>query len=408
MAGIAGRSWNIPGSGLNLYIVLVARSAIGKEAMHDGISKLICAAVEQFPGAEDYADFTDYVSGPALIKAVSQNPCFVNVAGEIGHKFLAMSKGNDPGMRSFQKMLTLLYSKSGQHGITGGLSYSNQDNNVASTRGVAFSLIGETTPNKFYESITDDMMSDGLMSRFCVIEYAGDRPPWNAAPVQQPPKALVDHMVLVLRHAELLQLSGNIPLVAFAPDAGALLDRFKAECHDAIIAAGDDESQRAVWNRAHLNALRVAALLAVGNDPFAPAVSVEQAAYAVNLVRHGASAFLRRIRAGDVGEGSDGGREQKVLELCREFLTLPADKMPFDLKDGERMRQAFIVPRNYLQRRTQRLAAFGKFKHGHTTALNVALKTAVTNGNLMEVKKEALVEQFGFHGQAFRWLASVT
>lgn len=402
MAGIAGRSWHIPDSGLNLYVVLVARSAIGKEAMHSGISKLLSAAMEQFPDAEDRVDFSDFVSGPALLKVCLDNPCFVNVAGEIGHKFLAMSKGNDPSMRSFQKVLTTLYSKSGPDGVAGGMTYSNRENNVASTRGVAFSLIGETTPGTFYEAITDAMMRDGLMSRFCVIEYAGDRPARNRVPVQRPPKALIDHTVLVMRHADVLQRAGNSPEVGFTEDARALLDRFDVECHSAIIAADDDESQRAVWNRAHLNALRISALLAVGDNPFFPTVSLDQASYAVLLVRHGASAFIRRIQAGDVGEGSDGGREQKVLALCKEFLCLPANKMPSWLKHGAEMKGVGIVPRRYLQHRTQRLTAFENHKQGHTGALNMAVKTAVTNGYLMEVKKDKLVEEYNFHGQAYR------
>ncbi len=124
-------------------------------------------------------------------------------------------------------------------------------------------------------------------------------------------------------------------------------------------------------------------MLAIGDNPFSPVVSLEHANYSLNLIRHGISAFEKRIREGDVGEGTDGGREQKVLELCREFLRLPvATRFRAWLKHGEQMQQAGIVPRKYLQQRTQRLAAFEKFKLGHTTALNMTIKTAMTNGNL--------------------------
>jgi hypothetical protein len=91
MAGICGKVWVIPKSGLNLYIVLVARSGIGKEAMHDGISDLITAALPFCPVAGNFADFTEYASGPALIKACVHNQCFVNVSGEIGHRCRAMA-----------------------------------------------------------------------------------------------------------------------------------------------------------------------------------------------------------------------------------------------------------------------------------------------------------------------------
>lgn len=402
MAGIAGRVWHIPGSGLNLYVVLVARSAIGKEAMHSGIAKVVNAASMHCPAAGNFIDFSDYVSGPALIKACSQSVSFVNVAGEIGHKFLAMAVDKDASMRSLRKVLTTLYSKSGPDGIAGGISYSAQENNIASTQAVSFSLIGETTPGTFYESITDAMMRDGFMSRFCVIEYGGDRPAKNPAPVQHPPEKLLEHIVRIMCHADLAISSNKFQEVAFSEGARAYLDRFEDECDTAIHAAGDDENVRQLWNRAHLKALRVAALLAVGDQYLNPIVTDEQAAWAITLMRHGIAAFDRRIRLGEVGEGSDGGREQKVIELCREFLLMPADKLPGWLKHGEQMRETAIVPRRYLQQRTQRLASFENFKLGHTAALNMAIKTAMTNGALLEVKKEPLSERYGFHGQAYR------
>jgi len=402
MAGIAGRQWHIPGSGLNLYVVLVARSAIGKEAMGSGIMKLVQVATRAFPEAGFYVDPNDYVSGPALIKACAQNPCFVNVASELGHKFESMAQGRDASMRTLQRTLLTLYDKSGPDAVAGGISYSNQDSNVDATQSVAFSLVGETTPGTFYESLTDAMMRNGFMSRFCVIEYRGDRPPKNRARVDEPPQALVDHMVGMMRVAGNAAAAQAYQEVTFSEGATALLTRFDDECDEAIHAAGDDENRRQLWNRAHLKALRVAALLAVGDHYLNPVVSEEQAAWAVALIRHGIAAFEKRIREGDVGEGTDGGREQKVLELCREFLTLPVSKLPNWLKNGELMQRDGIVPRKYLQQRTQRLAAFEKFKLGHAAALNMTIKTAMTNGNLMDVKKDKLVELYAFHGQAYR------
>lgn len=406
MAGICGKAWHIPGSGLNLYVVLVARSAIGKEAMHQGIMKVVRAAIGPYPQFENFVDPSDFASGPALIKACSQNSSFVNLAGEIGHKFLEMAdaKSGSPA-RMFRKVLTTLYSKSGPDDVAGGITYSNQENNVQAVQAVAFSLIGETTPGTFYQSITDSMMQDGFMSRFCVIEYRGDRPAKNVAPLQRPSESLLQHIVAIARQADFLISSLQFQQVSFSDGGRALLDRFEEECDAAIIAAGDDENQRAVWNRANLNALRVAALLAVGDNPMFPSVSEEHAAWAITLIRHGTAAFQKRIREGDIGAGTDGGREQKVLELCREFLTLPADKLPAWLKEGAAMQQAGIVPRKYLQQRTLRIAAFEKHNMGHVATLNMAIKTAMTNGNLMEVKKDRLVEMFGFHGQAYRVLS---
>jgi len=285
------------------------------------------------------------------------------------------------------------------------MSYSNQENNVEAVQAVAFSLIGETTPGTFYESITDSMLADGFMSRFCVIEYSGDRPDKNLAPLQRPDEEILVKVVAIAQRAEQLITAGQFQQVSFSDSAWARLVHFDRECHNAIVAAGEDERVRAVWNRAHLNALRVASLLAVGDNYIFPNVADEHAAWAITLVRHGITAFLKRIRTGEVGEGTDGGRERKVLDLCREFLTLPAGKLPDWLKEGDHMQAAGIVPRKYLQQRTLRVAAFEKHPLKATAALNMTIKTAIANGNLMAVKKDKLVEQFGFHGDAYRVLS---
>src|SRR3546814_2525013 len=65
MAGMCGKAWHIPGSGLNLYIVLVARSAIGKEALHTGIANVVNACLSHSPIFGNFVDFTEYASGPA-------------------------------------------------------------------------------------------------------------------------------------------------------------------------------------------------------------------------------------------------------------------------------------------------------------------------------------------------------
>lgn len=404
MAGLAGQQWNtFTNTGLNLYIVLVARSGIGKEAMHDGISELRYAMSEQYPASGNYFDFTEYASGPALIKACAANWCFLNISSELGHRFKAMANAKDGPMTTLRKALNQLYMKSSPRSIMGGIGYSSQEDNVVPAGGVAYSLLGETTPRTFYESITDSMMEDGLMSRFLVIQYDGKRPPENAARQTTPPKELVDWLSRIGRHGELLHSQNKQLPVPALPDAKQALDAFRDECDKEIDAAGDDEWILQLWNRAHLKVLRVATLLAVGDQPFAPKVTLEHVEWAIMLVQHGNAEFLKRLGAGEVGEGSDGGREAKVLDICREFLR-PGAKMPAGLKNGEQMRQAGIVPRNYLQTRTQRVAAFEKHKLGAKAALDLAINTALANGRIMEVKKDKAVEMYNFHGKAYRVL----
>lgn len=401
LAGICGREWTIPGSGLNIYVVLVARSGVGKEAMHRGIAKLVAAARKRYALADQFVSYDDVASGPALVKLLLNAPCSVNVAGEIGHKFSAMAKDNESAMRSLRRTMTNLYSKSGPDNVAGGIAYSNQENNVGSIEGASYSLIGETTPGTFFESITRGMMEDGFMSRFNVVEYRGDRPEKNPALCDTPEETLVDHIVALMRHAHLLRGTNKFQNVIFSPTAQTSLDAFEQECDDAIRRAGDDEGHRQMWNRAHLKVLRIAALLAVADNYLFPTVSDQHVRWAINLLRQDIGVFARRIKSGEVGEGSDDGRERKLLELCREYLLAKSSDLPAYGKKWNSMREAGFVTRNYLQIRTQRLAAFEKHPRGHKAALDMAIQTAIDNGNLIAVSNSTTVELHGFHGKIY-------
>jgi hypothetical protein len=177
LAGLAGRSFNISGKGLNLYLILVAKSAIGKEHMSTGINLLLNATNNGFLERE-FVIYDEFASGPALIKAVCDNPCMLNINGEFGHKLKGMATCTDnpsSPMYSLRKVITELYEKSGSSSKLGGIKYSNKDNNVTGIIAPAYSMLGDTTPGKFYEALTRDMMADGFMSRFTIVEYEGDR-----------------------------------------------------------------------------------------------------------------------------------------------------------------------------------------------------------------------------------------
>jgi hypothetical protein len=298
--------------------------------------------------------------------------------------------------------MTNLYGKSAPNSITGGITYSSQENNVASMSGLAFSIVGETTPGTFYESLTPAMMEDGFMSRFCVIEYQGDRPEKNRASIVNPPEKLVRALATLMTHSDLALAAGNNQMVAFSAEAAELLEQFDLRCADGVRAT-DDEAKRQVWNRAHLKALRVAALLAVGDAHLNPIVTVEQAQWAISLVEYGNGTFLGRIESGEVGVGTDSGREQKVIDVCLEWIVLADNhKKLGEYKHGKAMRDAGIVPRRYIQQRTQRFSMFENHPLRHTGSMMGAIKSAIANGKIMEVKKDKMAENYNYHGEGYR------
>lgn len=402
LAGICGKSYHIPQSGLNMYIILVARSAVGKEAMHSGISALLRAASMRSPAIMQCVDFSDFASGPALVKACAKTQSFVNVAGEFGRKLkrIASDDGREGPMSSLRTVMTNLYQKSGPQSLVGGMQYSNNEKNVATVSGVAFSLIGESTPGTFYDALTEAMMEDGFLSRFTVIEYDGPRPPLNPAPVLVPNQALGDAVANLAQTAmAFLGQNRNIEVTRTNP-AAEMLSEFEQEC-DREINSTTDESWRQMWNRASLKAMRISALLAVADNCTDPVVQPHYVDWALQVVRRDIAIMARRLESGDVGTG-DNSRERKILAAISEYLEGAGAQGGYAIPAS--MVQQAIVPRKFLQIRVARVNAFANHRLGANAALDMTLKSMSDSGYIQEVPKEKLVAEHLFHGKAYRIL----
>ena len=396
-AGIMGRVYNINGSGLNLYIVLVARSAVGKEAMHSGTSALINLLMPQSPAISNYVDFNDYASGPALVKALAQRTSFVNVAGEWGRKLRKMSDDHTDGpMATLRTVMTNLYQKSGLGSTVGGIGYSDKDKDIKSVTSVAYSMIGETTPDMFYESLTNTMMQDGFMSRFIVLEYTGQRVESNTARTAQLSEENLNNLVNIIDVAFHCPPDRCVD-IAMSREAQSMLDDFDKEC-DRQINMTEDESWRQMWNRAHLKALKISGILAAADNHAAPCVMESHAEWALEIVKRDIKIMSRKMIDGDVGDG-DMVRERKMLSTLRTYLTEPVAK-GYGVNDE--MRRAGVVARKYLQIRLQRVNCFLKHKMGQNIALDTTLKSMVDSGYIAEVSKDNVLPEWGFHGKCYR------
>lgn len=397
VAGICGKAWHIPQSGLNLYIILVARSAVGKESMHSGISMIMSKLREAVPQAMQFVDFNDFASGQALVKACAANPCFLNVSGEWGRKLKRLSNdaASDGPIQGLRTVMTNLYQKSGPASTVGGLSYSNKDSNVASVSGVAYSMIGETTPGTFYESLTESMMEDGFMSRFTIIEYTGERPPMNRSIRHDMDANLAEALANLCTHSLTLLSRYANQLVEFSHDAKSMMDAFDLKC-DQEINNTVEESWRQMWNRAHLKACRIAALLAVADNWINPVVERHHAEWALQVVLRDIGVMTNRIMSGDIGN-TDAAREKKLLKIIAEYLTtIP----PSSYGIPESLRSACIVPRKYMLSRTNSVQCFVNSRHGSTIALDQTIKSLVDAGYLIEASKATILEH-GVSGRCF-------
>jgi hypothetical protein len=400
-SGICGKAWHIPQSGLNNYIILLAKSGVGKEAMHSGIALLIKACCEKMPEFQRFVSFNEFASAQALVKTCASNNSFVNVMGEFGRKIRRMSTDHrDQNLQAIRTMITNLYQKSGPQSIIGGLQYSDKEKNIESVSGVAYSLIGESTPGTFYESLNSSMIEDGFLSRFIIISYNGERVPANRNQVLLPDDLLRDALIKLASQALVLNGTGKAQSIGRNEIVAGIFNDFEIECDDNINSS-DDESFRQMWNRASLKAMRIAGLLAVADNWITPVIEKHHAEWAINLIRNDIKIMSGKFKSGDIGSGDDV-REKKIISLIKEYLynenVSTVYRVPIALiKNG-------IISRSFIQKRVSSLSSFYSHQKGSTSAMDEAIESVIKNGYLGEISKKELAENYAFHGKAWRIL----
>ena len=124
MSGVCGRSFNVSGTGLNNFVLALAPTGRGKEAINSGISRIIDTIANPADGtacvplATTFYGSSDAASGQGLARelAAREFPCFVSITGEFGHRFgqMADDRATDAN-KSLRRLMLDSYNKSG-HG----------------------------------------------------------------------------------------------------------------------------------------------------------------------------------------------------------------------------------------------------------------------------------------------------
>ena len=396
MAGICGRAFNISGTGLNQYILLLAETGMGKEQAQLGINKLINAInLVSFPSAEEFV-CSDIASGPAILKYLSKkSKCVVSLLGEFGLRLEQMHDKRNSAELSLRRMLLDLYQKSAQGHIVRPTKYSDEDKNIDATiDSPAFSILGESVPSRVYDIINEDTIIGGLLPRFLFIEYKGTRPylnknHFNVQPSDDLVKWLAELVALVKRIME------NKTVIEIRLDEAAekLSDQFGNYVTDQINKK-KDEVTAGLLNRAHLKALKLAGLIAIGFDIHNPIVTYDILNWALHIINNDTEKLSHKFESGQIGAGSDEGKQQKeVIRMVRNFIQQPWDKIS-KYTDAKILYDDKLIPYSYLNKRLAGISAFRSDRMGATIALKRTLQVLVDSGQISECKGKTYFDKY--------------
>lgn len=422
ISGIVGKMWQLPtGMGLNNYIILSARSGIGKEGLHTTKNDLFMHLRRNCKDNDFRRHILDddFASGQALVKRCLQEAgsktgrknnefnldlplyaSFTNFQKEFAKNLSQMDeKCKNSSVQSLKAQYLRLYTGSAETDVLSAMTYSNAENNFTEAYAPAFSIVGEATISGIADAITPEMAQDGFLSRFLTITYKGGAVPQNKMTYGIPPAQYVlQRLNELLEKEKTLSGHGTTPArfiyITMNEDAEKYNEMLENWCMEMLDQAGDREHFRQAWNRCQLKVLKLAGLCAVCQNSSNPVISVQHMAWATRLV------FLDIANTYDMitnGETSLTGNAENtmatsLLDAIKRFITtndsvVLCNATNIPTKTIKTMRSDRVVPLSYLTYVLGSQKVFVRAKQGYTRAISSTLERLVQEGAIELVPK---------------------
>jgi hypothetical protein len=403
MAGVAGRNFNFDGTGLNLYLLLLAESGRGKEDMRSGIDRLLSAVRPNVSLVDEFIGPDTFASGQGLVRALDRNKVFLSIQSEFG---LRVKQFNHPhaseAMVMLKRVLLDLYAKSGWNNVLRPTVYSDSEKNTRLIQAPCVSILGESTPGHVYDNLSFRDIEDGLLPRCLILECNDKRPRANPAAGAPPPPQLAQQFAALVATCLTMGANNTVAQIAVTPDAAVALQAVQDWLDDAYNATSREAHERALWNRAALNIRRIAALIAIGCMPAngAPIIEKDHVDWAEDFVEHCINGLAEKFREGVVGTG-EARLEAELKKYVREYLSLgPARrrvyKVPHKLTETDG-----CIGLDYLRRRAKRCAAFTQDRRGFDRALADTVSALCRTGALFKLSPVEVYNRFGLRGEVY-------
>lgn len=403
LSGITGRAYNVSGTGLNQYVLLMATTGTGKDAIALGISKLMQAVSQSVPAARDFLGPGELVSSAGLIKWIDKKPAVISVLGEVGIMMQQMaSQTANAHLKGLQRTLLQMYSKSGQGNTFDPSAYSDKEKNTGFIYSPSLTIVGETVPHTFYEMLDDAMIASGLLPRFLTFEYTGERGYLvEGRETIQPSFHLTQQLADLCASCLTLAHNSNVHNVPLDNEAQETFRQFDHWTTDQINQA-KSETLKHLWNRAHLKALKLAAVCAVGINPLNPIITINETMWATKLVVDQTNKLIGKFESGETGSqlGNEVAQTNEIIKVIGTTINSPFDRYS-KYGDTEEMHRDGVVTHSHISRRCIAMACFRHDRFGSTAAIKRTIANLLESDELREVPKAQMQAKYGRAAKAY-------
>jgi hypothetical protein len=309
------------------------------------------------------------------------------------------SHGNGANV-SLRRMILQMYAKSGFNDVAHPSIYSDKDKNIAAIPSPAFSILGESTPHTFYRNLNEEMISEGLLPRFLLIEYDGERVAENVHHAKAvPAPSLIDKLAQIAANAATVENSQprRVITVNFSPEASKLSTDYSNQCDRFINNKSNNEVVIELWNRAHLKVLKLAAIVSVGINMWNPTIEESHLQWAIGMVDDDIKTLTEKFETGKIGANTQEIKQiDEVVRVIKEYATGEwKDVVKYSSAKDRPLHAEKVIPYSYISKRLISCAAFRVDKMGATFAIKRTLQILLDRDHIQELSREQLKTKFG-------------
>jgi len=403
MAGVCGRAYNVSGTGLNQYLLLLAPTGIGKESLGSGVDKMFDSIKTLVPAASEFRGPATIASGPALTKRLAQSPCFVSVVGEFGltMKKLAHPRANAADLTLKQNLLNI-YNKSGSGQTLQSTQYADKEKTTKAVSSPAVTLLGESTPETLYSALDESLIADGLLPRFFVLEHdpADEKDICHENHMNVVPNDDLVQLFATLTDGCLRMMHAESVIDVVQDEPATKYLRELRQSLRKVTLSAEREATKNLWNRVHLKTLKLAATVAVGINANQPVITLDIAQWSYALVYSNVDTMVDRFDKGEVGEENLEKKQYDDAMSCLKRLIQSPFKQVSTYGQTPEMHRDKIIPYGTLQQLCTSRAAFRKDRIGGGAALKRTINVLMDAGILQPLDAKTLRDKYNTRAKA--------
>lgn len=409
VAGIAGRHFNVYGSGLNIYLMLLGRTGRGKNAMAKGIRRILNVARDSVPMIDDFIGPDSFTAGASLHRYVSEHPNVLLLFGEYGQHLKQITDPRaHPNDQQMLRLMQSLYSASGAADFLPARIYSDRQMTIPVVHSPAVSILCESQPSTIYNILSQEQVGNGVVPRFLILECTTKRPPRNPEMNKAPPPELITRIcdlaaVALTLRAPMDGSTSKFVDIAIETSAKAQLDAIDQE-FDELYNNNDQAGQSSeadLWNRGWENVCRVAGILAVGVNMHNPVITTEHVTWAYNFVRYSITGLIARFASGDVGPPVLRQDAEMKKYIAAYMVMKPATRRNSYGVQKKIADNSTIITHRYLRQRAMRQGAFTQDPRGFEAAFNASITALIKDGVLYRINEDRAQLDYGLRCQLY-------